>query len=258
MNHIKIAFFDIDGTLVDPATGCISPLTRQALAALKDKGIRLFVATGRPPASLPDLSALPFEGFLTTNGALCYTRDETIFSAPIPRESVDRLIQNAAAIGRPVSLALADRLIANGYDKDLADYYALCALELTVEEAFDEMCKDAVYQVMLGCREEDHAAIIRGVEGVKIAISWDRAIDVIPTFGGKGAAIQKALAHYGLDRSQAIAFGDSYNDIDMLQAVGTGVAMGNAAQALKDVADHVCAPVSQDGIYHFCRDRGLI
>lgn len=258
MKHTQIAFFDIDGTLVDPATGSISPLTRQALAALKGKGIRLFVATGRPPASLPSMEDLPFEGFLTTNGALCYTKSEIIFSSPISRESVDKLIQNAAAIGRPVSLALADRLIANGYDRDLADYYGLCGLQLTVEENFDTLCRKDVYQVMLGCREEDHPAIVRGVEGVKIAISWDRAVDVIPTFGGKGAAIQKTLEHYHLTPDQAIAFGDSYNDIDMLQAVGTGVAMGNAADALKTVADHICAPVSQDGIYHFCRETGLI
>ena len=52
MSDIRIIFFDIDGTLVDPATGCISPKTKEALIRLHQNGILLCVATGRPPASL--------------------------------------------------------------------------------------------------------------------------------------------------------------------------------------------------------------
>lgn len=258
MTNIKIAFFDIDGTLVDPATGCISQLTRQALTGLKANGIKVCIATGRPPASLPDLSWLDFDGLLTTNGSLCYTPSEVIFSNPIRAESVQRIVQNAAAIGRPVSIALKDRLAANGYDKDLADYYALSSLPLTVAENFDALSREDVYQIMLGCREEEHETVVRGVEGVQVAISWERAVDVIPAGVGKGNAILKMLEYFRLSPAQAAAFGDSYNDMDMLRAVGTGIAMGNAPDALKAVADHVCGSVSQDGIYHYCRNRGLI
>lgn len=258
MNNIKIAFFDIDGTLVDHATGCISPLTRQALIALHANGIRLCIATGRPPASLPDLTGLPFDAFLTTNGALCYTCEEIIFSNPIPAESVQKVIQNAAALGRPVSIALKDRLAANGYDQDLADYYALSALELTVAEDFDALSCEDIYQIMLGCREDEWEKAVQGADGVKYAISWERAMDVIPATGGKGVSIQKMLDYFRLDVSQAIAFGDSYNDMDMLRTVGTGVAMGNAPDTLKEIADYVCGPVEHDGIYHFCREHGLI
>ena len=55
-----------------------------------------------------------------------------------------------------------------------------------------------------------------------------------------------------------MAFGDSYNDIEMLQAVGTGVAMGNAPAQLKEIADDVCGRVSEDGIYRYCIEHGLI
>ena len=249
MNNIKIAFFDIDGTLVDHATGCISPLTRQALIALHANGIRLCIATGRPPASLPDLTGLPFDAFLTTNGALCYTCEEIIFSNPIPAESVQKVIQNAAALGRPVSIALKDRLAANGYDQDLADYYALSALELTVAEDFDALSCEDVYQIMLGCREDEWEKAVQGADGVKYAISWERAMDVIPATGGKGVSIQKMLDYFRLDASQAIAFGDSYNDMDMLRTVGTGVAMGNAQDVVKEAANEITLSNDEDGIY---------
>ena len=258
MNPIKILFFDIDGTLVDPATKKISPKTQDALHRLHEKGFLICIATGRTPASLPDLSGLPIDAFATVNGSLCYTETETIFRNPIPAEAVAKVIQNVTALGRPVSLALRDRLVANGVEKDLADYYSLAGLTLTASDDFEAACKEDVYQIMMGCREKDHPAIIRGAKGVKIAVSWDRAVDVIVDGNGKGDGVQKILEFFRLDPSQAVAFGDSYNDLDMFQAVGTTVAMGNAADALKAIASHVCGHVSEDGIYHYCLSQGWI
>jgi len=115
-----------------------------------------------------------------------------------------------------------------------------------------------VYQILIGCRESEHEALIRDARGVKIAVSWHRAVDVIPAGSGKGIAIARVLGHFGLDASQAMAFGDSQNDLEMLQAVGTGVAMGNASAQVKAIADDVCGAVSEDGIYHYCLAHGLI
>ena len=111
---------------------------------------------------------------------------------------------------------------------------------------------------MLGCRPADHSAILRNAPDVKIAVSWDRAVDVIPRSSGKGSAIHEILRYFHLEASQALAFGDSYNDVEMLQAVGTGVAMGNAPAQLKQIADDICGHVSEDGIYHYCAEHGLI
>ena len=258
MDPIRIIFFDIDGTLVDPATGRIPEKTREALLRLHEKGILLCIATGRPPATLPDLTGLPFDALCTFNGSLCYTRETTIHSTPLPRSAVDKILENTAAIGRPVSVAVRSRLVANGWDRDLADYYRLASAELTVAPDFDAVCREDVYQIMVGCRPCEHASLIRDTEDVKLAVSWERAADVIPASGGKGVAIGKILAHFGLSPAQAMAFGDSYNDIEMLQAVGTGVAMGNAAPKLKELADDICGPVSENGIYRYCEEHGLI
>ena len=258
MSEIKIIFFDIDGTLLDHQTGCISPKIRETLTKLHEKGILLCVATGRPTASLPDLTGLPFDAFLTSNGALCYTKNQTIFKTPIDPKDVKQVLANADKLGRPVSVVVKDRMAANGIDQDLADYYQLAGLTLTVDDDFDAACREDVYQIMLGCRNDDHEPILRGTIGVKIAVSWERAVDVIPATGGKGASIQKVLEFFQLDASQALAFGDSYNDIEMLQAVGTGVAMGNAAEKLKTIADDICDSVSNDGIYRYCTEHKLI
>ena len=258
MSDIRIIFFDIDGTLVDPATGCISPKTKEALIRLHQNGILLCVATGRPPASLPDLSDLPFSAFLTCNGGLCYTREELIFQNPMAFADVQKITENAAGLGRPVTVAVRQRLAANGWDQDLADYYRLAGLELTVAEDFEQVSRQPVYQIMLGCRLSDHEAILRGTEGVSITYSWDRASDVIPLGNGKDRAVAKILGYFGLSAQEAAAFGDGHNDIQMLRSVGTGVAMGNASEAVKSAANAVCAPVSEEGIYRYCIDHGLI
>ena len=258
MQQIKIAFFDIDGTLVKLHAGEMTPPTRQALAALRQNGVRVCLATGRSPLTLPPFPGVTFDAYLTFNGSYCYDAQQVLFSNPIPQADVRRLVENAAAIGRPVSLATKDRLAANGSDADLADYFRIAGREVEVADDFDRLLQQPVYQLMMGCREPEYAAVLQGVRHAKIAAWWDRAVDIIPADGGKGVAIEKLLAHYGLDRAQAIAFGDGNNDIEMLQAVGTGVAMANASARLKAVADDVCGDVAEDGVYHYCRVHGLI
>ena len=258
MNSIKIIFFDIDGTLLDHATGRISDKTFQALNKLQKHGILLCIATGRAPVAFPDFGGFQFDAYCAFNGSLCYTENEIIHSTPLSPADVEKVLANATAIGRPVSLATRDRLAANGFGQDLADYYRLANLELTVADDFDAVRHKNVYQMLIGCRPAEHEAIMQGVTGVKLAVSWERAADVIPVFSGKGTSIEKVLRHFHLDASQAMAFGDSYNDIEMLQAVGTGVAMGNAADRLKEIADDICGHVSEDGIYHYCLQHGLI
>lgn len=258
MRDVRIIFFDIDGTLVDPATGQISQRTRFALHRLHKNGILVCIATGRPTASLPDFGDLPIDAICAFNGSLCFSGKHILYSDPISRQDVETVIANAKAVGRPVSVASADQLVANGIEPDLAGYYALAGLELTVADNFDAVCQKSVYQIMIGGPAAEEYTYIQGTTGVKLARSWVRAVDVIPATSGKGVGIGKIIHHFGLDASQAMAFGDSYNDTEMLQTVGTGVAMGNAPEAIKALAADVCGPVGEDGIYRYCLEHGLI
>lgn len=258
MKKIKIAFFDVDGTLSDMKTKRISEKTLEALHRLRQNGVRICIATGRPPCLLPELGGIQADVFLTCSGALCYDDRGIIFSNPIPPADVQRLIANAAAIGRPVAVLTKERLAANGLDEDLVQYYAFADWQLTEAPDFDEVSCGDVYQVVTGCRAADHPAILEGVQGALITGWWDRAVDIIPRGRGKGMGVEKILEYYGLDRSESIAFGDGDNDIEMLKAAGTGIAMGNANPGLKAAADEVCRSVSEDGVYHYCIEHGLI
>lgn len=259
MHKPKIIFFDIDGTLIDMEKKQITPVMLDTLRRLQANGIRICLATGRSPMVVPHFEGVEFDATLTYNGSYCYTRSgETIFSNPIPASDLALLIRNATDIGRPLCLATDSRLACNGSDKDLADYFAIAKIAVNVVPDFDEVAKGTVYQIMMGGREDEYPAILKDVQGAKIAAWWDRAVDIIPATGGKGIGIRNMLDYYGIDKADAMAFGDGNNDIEMLQAVGTGVAMENASEKLKAVATDRCGHVANEGVYHYCMEHGLI
>lgn len=257
---IKIAFFDVDGTLVDMEKKVITPAMIETLKHLKENGIILCMATGRGPYLVPSFPGIDFDVFLSYNASYCYTKDEVIFSNPIPKEDVKAIVENASEIHRPVFLAGVEGGGANGCDKDLADYFAIAKSKVNVLDNFDfeKLMDKKVYQMMVGCYKEEYADILRDVDGARITAWWTRAADITPANGNKGVGVRKILDYYHLDKENAIAFGDGTNDIEMLEAVGTGVAMGNATDDVKAVADAICGHVAEDGIYHYCKEQGLI
>lgn len=258
MQNIKIAFFDIDGTLIDMNQKDMSKKTEEALIQLKQNNILICIATGRPLKSVPHFSNVEFDVFLTFNASYCCTKDELIFKNPIPTSDIQRIIHNAKKINRPVSIASAARIGANGKDQDLIDYFAIANQSVEIAEDFESLAKEDIYQIMMGCYKEEYDDILKNTENAEITAWWSRAADIIPAGGGKGLGVEKILEYYHLTKEEAIAFGDGTNDIEMLQAVGTGVAMGNAAEDLKRIADDICDSVENDGIYYYCKKNHLI
>ena len=258
MGQIKIVFFDIDGTLFKLHTNEMSEKTLETLQKLRKNGIKICIATGRSPMGLPDFKGIEFDAYLTYNGSYCYANDTTIFSNSLYKNDVKQILTNARNMNKPVTIALKSQMVSNGLDVDLEHYMAVENLDLNVSDDFEEKSKDEIYQVMLACCPEEYDQILENVEHAKIATWWDRAVDIIPANGGKGMGIESMLNYYGFDKSEALAFGDGNNDIEMLQTVGTGIAMGNASQDLKAVADGICGDVAEDGIYYYCSQKGLI
>ena len=251
----KIAFFDIDGTLIDMERKKMSDRMVATLHQLQRQGMRICIATGRSPLTLPSFQGVEFDAYLTFNGSYCYDASGVLYHHPIPESDVQTIIANATRIHRPVALATADRLAANGKDPDLVDYFAIAKARVEVAADFDQVAEQEVYQIMMGCRKEDYDAVLQDVRHAKIAAWWDRAVDIIPADGGKGNAIERILERYGLSREDAIAFGDGDNDIEMMEAVSVGVAMANASKRLKAVADMCCPSVREDGISRFCEEH---
>lgn len=260
IEDIRIAFFDVDGTLLPFRRREITEKTREALNALQASGVKIVVATGRAPAIVPTFEGVNFDAYLTFNGSYCYTAEgEVVFSNPIPRHAVRAVVENATVIGRPVVVSTVDDLAANGADDDMRAYLEIAGEPINIVEDLDAVIENNdVYQFSIGATPAEHLLLVAGVPEAEVVAWWDRAVDVIPARVGKGVGVRALLDYYGIQASQAIAFGDGHNDMSMLREVGCGVAMGNAQADVKAEADAIARSADDDGVYWYLKEYGLI
>lgn len=259
MGEIKIVFFDIDGTLVNFHAHQISEKVEEALIRLKNKGIKLVIATGRGPIQLPKFDRVEFDAFLCFNGSYVFDREGLIASTPLAKRDIKQILENSHHLDRPIIMAAEDRLVCNGLDDDLEEYLSFGVIQPEhIDNIEDFSAQKDIYQMMIAGRQHEYDAIVKDVNESKIVAWWDRAMDLIPKASSKGRAVESILKHYHIEKEEAMAFGDGNNDIPLLQAVGHGVAMENASEELKTVAKTTCGHVKDDGVYTYLCEQGII
>lgn len=257
-SKIKIAFFDIDGTLLQLGKKIPSEKTVYALNELKKKGVLLCMATGRTSLMLPKFDNIKFDVYITFNGSYCFNDKEIIFKCPIPKNDVFQILNNSKRMKRAMAISNEKYTVTNGTDKILETYFSFGGGKVIIVDDFESKCNDDVYQIMLSGIKSEYEDILKDTTGAAITAWWDKAVDIIPLASGKGNAVKNILTYYGLFKDESIAFGDGNNDIEMLKAAGIGVAMGNSNNNVKEAADVVCKSVDDDGIYHYLVENGII
>ena len=255
---VKIAFFDVDGTLLPIGEKEPSNKTVYALKELQKNGVILCMATGRGVLMMPKLRDICFDAYITFNGSYCFTDSEVISKTPIPPADVLQIWKNTQQMKRAMAISNEKYTVANGTDADLETYFSFGGSSLVIDENFADKCKEDIYQIMMSCRSSEYETILKGTQGTAVTAWWDKAADFIPLESGKGQAVKRVLDYYGFSPQEAIAFGDGSNDIAMFNAVETAVAMGNASDTVKEVADDICQSVDEDGIYFYCVDNNII
>lgn len=262
---IKAVFFDIDGTLLDLKEHKLPESARRALAILKRKGIKIFIATGRSPylieRSLEELRKLSPDGFVMLNGQYCLADGEVVRSQGFPVESLEKLIPWLDANDISCSFVEADYTYRNRKSRALKEYLAkgghLPLVEVPIDTT-DRIYEHPVYQLNPNIPASLEDEFVRRLPGSR-SVRWNPLlIDVIPNNGGKDKGIAAVLDHYGWTVDQCAAFGDAENDIDMLRFAGTGIAMGNGDDSVKATADYVTSYIDDDGIAKGLAHIGLL
>lgn len=249
---IKAIFFDIDGTLIPYGQMTIPQNTIEVLNKLRQKGIKLFVATGRPPDSIDHVRKLfDFDGYLTANGQCCFSNDRMIFKRFIPSDSVHNLIPYVEEKHISVLFATMDQSYRNEYNTSEYDKdWPIVDLNTIKDKNF--------IQIMTHISPDEDAEFLAHLPYCK-AMRWtDDFADIVPEDGGKEKGIDKIIEYYGISLDEVMAFGDGGNDITMLKHVAYGIAMGNSEQKVKDNADYVTSDADKNGIYEACRHFKII
>lgn len=244
----KILFFDVDGTLYNSAKQ-LPASAKEALLKARRNGYTLAIATGRAPFMIQTLlEELEIDTYVTFNGQYVVHNGEVVYANGIERNVLSQIIAFGEARNEPVVFLDDKQMIASigGNDKVEASLHTLNYPYPTLDSSY--YMQHNVYQTLIFMEEEDEALYREAFPDVQFVRWHQYSCDILPKGGSKAAGIEKLLAKMNLAMDDAIAFGDGLNDVEMLQAVGTSVAMGNGHEKAKAVATYIAEHVDEDGL----------
>ena len=251
---VKALFFDIDGTLIDHSAGGpgrMPPSTLACLKAARRKGIRLYVATGRPLEMVRFLEGyFPFDGFVTFNGQLVVERDGTVLHRlPHDPEDIRKLVALVRKDPFPCLIQEQEEKFYISPFPVIEEHYRRAGLPAPQgPHGLGRLERVPVMQFLAYVPFEEAARRLAPLEHIEITSAGGDILDVIPQAGGKEVGIAAVADRYGWKREELMVFGDGQNDARMLRWAGTGEALGNGAPAAMAAADYIAAPIGEDGV----------
>jgi len=255
-------FFDIDGTLVSFKSHEIPPSTILALTQAKANGHRVYIATGRPPMIITNLGAIEhlIDGYITTNGALCFVGNEIVTCQPIPKSDVLTMVNDSKEKG--YSLIVVGRtdvaVLDPTGDVERIFHQMLAVKNLDKASPLEQVLEQDILQMTPFFLPDYERQLMTQLPHC-ISGRWHPEFtDITANGADKGKGILAIARHDGLDAADTLAFGDGGNDTSMIRQAGIGIAMGNAIDELKQQADYVTTTVDEDGILNALRHYGIV
>ncbi|PLT28030.1 Cof-type HAD-IIB family hydrolase [Peribacillus deserti] len=245
----KIVFFDIDGTILDHDKK-IPDSTREAIKSLQENGVYVAIATGRAPFMFDYIrEELDIDTYVSFNGQYVVFENEVIVRNPLHTEELGRLHEAAEKSGHSL-VFMNEKTMKASKNHSRFIKESLSSLNFPHPEGDPDFYKvHEIYQTLLFCEVQDEMFYHQNHSIFKYIRWHELAVDVLPKGASKAEGIKSLMDRIGFKLEDVYAFGDGLNDIEMLGAVGHGVAMGNAIEEVKRHAAHVTSDVAEDGIY---------
>ncbi|MCL2216506.1 MAG: Cof-type HAD-IIB family hydrolase [Defluviitaleaceae bacterium] len=252
-------FFDFDGTLYSHAKKSVPASARAALFHLAEQGHFLAVATGRSFADIGFISkelAVPIDYMIVLNGQQIYHKGQLTNESFIQLASMEKIIQTACENNIAYGGYGAAGLMVNCLNPRVEAVWREfnSGLPVILDE-FEK--KHQLYHGHLYATEEEMPQFASFLGDYVTNRPHEYLINLIDSRAGKSRAIRILLEEQGIPKERAWAFGDGFNDIDMLQAVGHPVAMGDADENLRAVAELVTGRAEENGIAEALAEYGF-
>jgi len=273
-----IVFLDVDGTLVHAAGNEYIPESAiEAVQTARRNGHLVYLCTGRSKAEIyPPIYEIGIDGVIGAAGGFIDVGDQEIFHRTIESAAAKELTDYLEERGIDYYLECNEGLFAS---KNLIPHLQELMGGNAAGHFIDALKKDGIPELL-----DINKISFLETNGIKYQEIYDRFHEdfymvrcTVPIFGDESGEIsvkginKSTSIHYLLDylKQQAmkageeihfrtIGIGDGMNDVEMLQTVDVGIAMGNAKQGLKDLADYVTTDILEDGIYHAFEKYGLL
>lgn len=279
MTTPRIVFLDVDGTLIDHSQR-LAPSVTEAVRGARAAGHLMYLCTGRSRREIPDtVTDIGFDGVISAGGGFTEIGDELLGAYTMPADDSRTLVDFFEAQDIEYNLQAYDEIYPSRnlfervrplfeHDERRSGDAAASADMKKIEQRMayrGPAPAEGIAKATFFGSEQSTFARVRDHLGDRFhvitgTIPWlGEAGGEVSRFGvNKGSAIEALVAHLGMSIDDAIGIGDSYNDLEMLQVCGVGIAMGNADDTVKSYADEVTTSVLEDGVWTAFRTHGLI
>ncbi len=257
----RLIVSDLDGTLLrDDHT--LSEYTKDVIHKVTGQGIDFMLATGRifggarQYAKQLNLNT----PILACNGALIKeAAGNLLYGRPLRDETLGEIFRLLTKKSHYFHCYGEESFYTKKFAGNLSAFYAFNS-ELPEEERFpmveiepmELVGKDTIYKVLARCEGEDARKDLYGslseITGTSVTVSWQNTFDICADQVSKASAVDRYAREKGIEPSEIICFGDNYNDLDMVQYAGLGVAVENGVKELKEAADYVAGSNNEDGV----------
>jgi len=261
-NPYKLLVVDIDGTLLDK-NGAISAEDKDALARASNSGIQVSLSTGRAvKASLRTINQLSLDGYhMFFDGALVSDpkKGEEVYVKPISAELVRQITEFAHLneIHLEFYSAIHYFVERETWSSDIRRQFF--GIEPTIADFSTLWQKERIIKGTLTVSSSEERAKAEGFYlhfNSSLSFSWTKTpaypevdfINVLDPDVSKGRASEALASFLGITLTEVMAIGDGANDVSLLSKAGLAVAMGNATDELKSVADYVTLDIEHNGV----------
>lgn len=252
----KLVAVDMDGTLLNEKLE-ISARTKEAIVRAKEQNVQVTLATGRMYQSvLPFAKELELAiPLITYNGALVKdsATGKVYYHEPVPLKYAQEIIGLVKDKNASLNLYVDDTLYVKELNARTELYVSIAKVEAHPVGDLAQFLQAPPTKMLLIGEPEELAQIGEEIKErldgkVEVTSSNPRFLEIISHQVTKGQALKALADKMGIRREEVVAFGDSYNDLSMIEYAGLGVAMGNAPQAIKDKADLLALSNKEDGV----------
>ena len=268
MNH-KLIFIDIDGTLFDHKKDDIPESAKEAILNAKSKGHKIFLSTGRPYADIDkEILDLPLDGMIVSCGAVVYVENKPIYCKTYPQKELINLIQLMSVnnigfsldgihknyLSEEAFICLSGLMFKNNEDSELSRAMMAKNNCFPFEEMKEEYLKEVVKISIFTKNKESCEKLFQKIPDSLTGFMYKNYH--LDLYNGeisikgitKATGLKQITSYLNKAIEDTVVIGDSLNDLDILQAAGLSICMGNGADECKKVADFTTKDISDDGL----------
>lgn len=257
MENIQaVAFFDLDGTLLDEKSQ-ITPEITNAIQALKANHILPMIATGRTVVEIEHIMKdSNIDSAIVMNGQFIQVEGKKVYSDEFSYEECLKMYEQVKSLGHEISFYNDQQIWCSGHSDILRNAYAFIHSDVPVIDRSN--LTEKTVNMMLVLSEDGDEHYLKQFPEMTFYRNGPYSIDTVRKGVSKGSGVQNLFKTLGLPNVPTFAFGDGINDLALFEACDHKIAMGNARNELKERSSFITKKNTEGGIVHALKHFDLI